>query len=130
MYSCTVCTQVYIHQLIALPASSQPLGQLGRLVADPEGELGPRGEAGLVHGAVGSMVRGWGVNELGALEASFNLASVSANAGSKQQDFQASFKPLGQSGSLVSGEPVGEFCFWVEDTVGVTTRGVGHWGLG
>ena len=71
----------------------------------------------------------WGVNEWGAL-AGFHLASVSANVGSKQQDFQASFKPLGQSGSLVSGEPVGEFCFWVEDTVGVTTRGVGHWGLG
>ena len=64
----------------------------------------------------------------GAL-AGFHLASVSATAGSEQTDFQASYKFLGHSGSLVSGEPVGEH--WVEDTDGVSmTRGVGYCGLG
>ena len=46
----------------------------------------------------------------------FLLASVSATAGSEQLDFQAFYKFLGHSGSLVSGEPVGEH--WMEDTGG------------
>ena len=51
--------------------------------------------------------------------------------GSEQTDFQASYKILGHSGSLVSGEPVGgEHCFWGEYTDGVSTRGVGNCGLG
>ena len=58
------------------------------------------------------------------------LASVSAIAGSEQQDFQASSKTFGQSGSLVSGGSVGEHCSWVEVTDGVSTRGVGYFGLG
>ena len=70
----------------------------------------------------------WGVTECGGALAGFILASVSAIAGSEQEDFQASYKILGHSGSLV---PVGgEHCFWVEYTDGVPTRGVGNCGLG
>ena len=113
-------------------ASSQPHGHLGRKVADHEGELGQQGEVVPIQGAVGSSkVWVWGVTECGGALAGFILASVSAIAGSEQQDFQASYKILGHSGSLVSGEPVvGEHCFWGEYTDGVSTRGVGNCGLG
>ena len=108
-------------------ASSQPHGHLGRLAADHEGELGRQGEADHVQGAVGSIMWGWGVIELGALPGCY-LASVSANAGSMQQGFQASSKPLGHSGSLVCGEPVGgEYCSWVVGADGVSTRDVVYW---
>jgi hypothetical protein len=114
-------------------ASSQPHGHLGRQAADHEGELGRQGEAVLVNGAVGSMVWVWGVTGGGAL-AGFHPASVSASAGSEQTDFQAFYTFLGHSGSLVSGEPVGEH--WMEDTGGswawveVTAVGGVNFGVG
>ena len=92
------------HQSI-FRASSQPHGHLGRQAADHEGELGQQGEAVPVQVTVGSMVVWvWGMDGYGAL-AVFLPASVPFNAGSEQQDFQASYKILGHSGSLVSGEP-------------------------
>ena len=34
------------------------------------------------------------------------------------------------TGSLVCGESVGEHCCWMEDTDGLSTRGVGYCGFG
>jgi hypothetical protein len=96
--------------------------------ADHEGVLGRQGEAVTVQGAVGSIIWVWGVTGCGALEG-FLLASVSATARSEKTDFQASYKFLGHSGSLVSEEPVVEHL--VEDTDGVSIiMGVGYCGLG
>ena len=52
------------------------------------------------------------------------------NQDQNYQDFQASFTPLGQSGSQVSDDAVG-WC-WVEDAAGVESlfMGVGHYGMG
>ena len=48
--------------------------------------------------------------------------------GSIHTDFQASLKYLGQKGSLVCEESVGDE-HWVEDASGVaSTVGVGYWG--
>ena len=75
---------------------------------------------------MGCMMGLWGVMGWGAL-AGHLLASVSANTGSKQTDFQASFKYLGHSGSLVGEEPVGDHL--VEDAGGVSlAMGTGYWG--
>ena len=72
---------------------------------------------------------GWGVDGYCALAGAFQT-SIQPNQGQNLQDFQASYKTLGQSGSQVCDDAVG-WC-WVGDAAGVESQfmGVGYCGVG